>query len=223
MKQAFLYVRFSPRPNAEECLSCEKQAERCRAYCDHQGYEVAGTFSDEAVSGGTLDRPGLSAAIGALAPCSVLVVDAYDRLARDMLICLTIRHRVSERGATIECADGSPSTITPEGELFANILAAFAQYERSRVRLRTSRGIKKRQAAGEWFGRPPIGWMLDPRDSKKLLEHPIEQDAIRKARYMSKRGWASEAIANLLTQTFGPCRGRPWSARTVRSVLKRDS
>jgi hypothetical protein len=35
-----LYARFSPRPNAEECDSVEKQLERCRAYSLGHGYTV---------------------------------------------------------------------------------------------------------------------------------------------------------------------------------------
>jgi hypothetical protein len=31
MPQAVLYAMFSPRPNADECESVEKQHERCRA------------------------------------------------------------------------------------------------------------------------------------------------------------------------------------------------
>jgi len=224
MPAAVIYTRFSPRPNAEECDSCEKQEERCRAYCEHKGYRVVGVHSDEAVTGGVFERPALAAAIDSLGACEggpVLVVDAVDRLARDMLVNLTIRYQVEKAGGRIEYANGTPTSTTPEGKLFSHILAAFAAYERDRVRYATSRGMKRRQANGEWFGRPPVGWMRDPEDSKKLLRCEQEQKALEKIRELSRVGHPSHKIAELLTEEFGQFRGNPWSARTVRKIVAR--
>lgn len=225
MTTAVIYTRFSPRPNAKECDSCEKQEERCRAYCERKGYHVLGAQSDPDTTGGVLERLGLRMAIqqiDAHPEETILVVDATDRLARDMLVSLTIRYQVEKAGGRIEFANGTPVADTPEGRLFSNILAAFAAYERDRIRHATSRGIKRRQANGEWFGKPPCGWQLDPNNSKKLVEHPTEQDAIRRAieidGYLSPK-FSSEQIAKILTQEYGLFRGKPWSARTVRRLL----
>lgn len=220
MKYATIYTRFSPRPGAATCDSCEKQLDRCRAYCHRQNYVVFSYHSDEAISGGVLDRPGLSEALAQLTPGMILVIDSGDRLARDMLVSLTIRHEIEKTGATIEYADGSPNTTTPEGELFTNILAAFAQYERSRISLRTKRGIAKRQANGEWFGKPPVGWMRDLNNSKKLVENQHEQKAMESAKQLHKEGFSSETIALSLTDHYGSFRGNPWSARTIRRFLQ---
>ena len=222
MPAAVIYTRFSPRPNAGECDSCEKQEERCRAYCQRKGYRIGETHADPDTSGGVLDRPGLAAAIEAIGVCeggAVLVVDATDRLARDMLVNLTIRYQVEKAGGRIEYANGTPTSTTPEGKLFSHILAAFAAYERDRVRYATSRGMKRRQANGEWFGRPPVGWMRDPEDSKKLLRCEQEQKALEKMRELSRIGHPSHKIAELLTEEFGPFRSKPWSARTVRKIV----
>ena len=91
-KQAVIYTRFSPSPNAKECDSCEKQAERCLAYCKRKEYGPCQSIFDEKnTTGGTLDRPRLQAAIAAIKPGDVLIVDSSDQLARDMLVNLTIR------------------------------------------------------------------------------------------------------------------------------------
>ncbi len=113
-KQALIYTRFSPRPNAQECDSCEKQEERCRAYCQRQEYEVVAVHSDKAVSGKVFERPALQAVLESLEPDMVLVVDTSDRMARDMLVALTIRHEVDRTGAALEFADGSPTHSTPD-------------------------------------------------------------------------------------------------------------
>ncbi len=221
MKTAIIYTRFSPRPNAAECDSCEKQEERCRKYSWDRGYSVSGWLSDEAISGGFLFRPGLQAAIKQLEPGFVLVVDSSDRLARDMLVNLTIRQQVADAGATIEFADGSPCEDTPEGKLFQNILAAFSAYERDRIRLRTKNGLARKRKNGErTTSKIPIGWKLDPDDPKRLVKYYGEINAIRRMFDLKTQGWTSGEITERL---HGNCRGKPWSARTVRKMLKKHA
>ena len=223
--QAIIYTRFSPRPNARECDSCEKQEERCRAYCEQKGYKVQAVFPDRNESGGILLRPRLMQAVEYLTPNKILVVDSSDRLARDMLVSLTIRHQVEQVGATIEFADGSPPDTTPEGKLFQNILAAFAAYERDRIRLRTKNGLQRKRENGErTTGKIPIGWKKDPKDPKRLVVCEQERRAIKLACCIkAKLGGPSEEIANELTYVLGPCRGNSWSARTVRKLVKRHA
>ena len=221
MKQAIIYSRFSPRPNAEECESCEKQEDRCREYCEQQDYEIVAYHKDKATTGGLLYRPGLDKAINSLRSGMVMVVDRNDRLARDMLVSLTIRHRIDLRDATLEYADGSPGDCTPEGELFQNILAAFAAYERGRIRARLRNWAVQKKERGEWMGRPPIGWMIDPEDSTQLVENDIERQAIVRICDLNLDGYPSGQIANILTNEFGPCRGNPWSDRTVRRLINK--
>jgi len=217
-KQAVIYTRFSPRPNADQCKSCERQEERCRDYCRRHGYEVWTCCSDKDVTGKRLSRPGLNEALDQLGSGMVLVVDSADRLARDMLVALTIRHQVDRAGCQIEFADGSPVTDTPEGELFGNILAAFAGYERARFARRTKAGLAKKLARGEWLGKPPIGHRIDSA-TKRLVDNPEEQAAVAWAAELSQWGMSSDQIAVALTADAGPCRGRPWNGRTIRKLL----
>jgi site-specific DNA recombinase len=218
IKQAIIYCRFSPRPDAETSTSNEKQEERCRAYCARLGYEIVSVSYDRDISGAVLTRPGLSEVIDALAPGMVLVVDTGDRLARDMLIELTIRHYVENEGCTIEYADGTPNCSTPEGKLFRGILSAFSQYDRERFAARTKAGLKKKRDKGEWHGRPPIGFRYDKK-TKKLIENPIEKEAVSYIKNSSQIGYSSQLIANKATSLYGNFRGKPWSARTVRKIL----
>jgi len=224
MTAAVIYTRFSPRPNSQECDSCEKQEERCRAYCRHWGYDpCAVVFNERNASGGTLDRPCLRAAIDSLQQGDVLVVDSVDRLARDMLVTLTIRHEVERAGGRIEYANGTPVNETPEGRLFSNILAAFAAYERDRVRYATSRGMKRRQANGEWFGKPPVGFQLDPGCSTKLIECPDEIAALAVARTLKEKGLTWLSIEEYLNVNWQPFRGGRWKADTIRKALTRET
>ncbi len=223
IKQAIIYCRFSPRPDADACKSNEGQSLRCQRYCESKGMYQNPEFYDRGVSGKTSDRPGLNAAIKVLKPGMILVVDTRDRLARDMLVSLTIHQRVKEKGATIEIADGSPSRETPEGNLMANILDAFAQYERERFARRTKAGLAKKKKNGDWLGKPPIGWEYNKK-TKKLIKCPEEQWAIESVLFWHKaHDIGSEMIAGRLNWKYpNGCRGKPWSARTVRKIIARE-
>jgi len=136
-----------------------------------------------------------------------------------MLVTLTIRHEIERAGGRIEYANGTQINDTPEGKLFGHILAAFAAYERDRVRYATSRGMKRRQANGEWFGKPPIGWMRDPENSKKLIECQEEQRDLRAIDLLWKQRYTSAEIVIWLDRDGRSFRGKPWSARTVRKII----
>ncbi len=221
MRQAIIYCRFSPRPDAKESKSNKHQRIRCNNYCTFKKYDVIHTFEDAAISGKTIDRPQLTVAIESLQPGMVLVVDTRDRLARDMLVSLTIHQQVKDRGATVEVADGSPSRDTPEGNLMANILDAFAQYERERFARRTKAGLAKKRKEGVWLGKPPVGWKLN-KDTKQLEKCPREQDVIVSIMLFHRRGDKSTEIASCLVRQGAACRGKPWSARTVRKIIARE-
>ena len=220
MKQAIIYCRFSPRPDANDCKSNEGQVERCRLFCDKMGYEVFKVCEDRNLSGGIRNRPALNDAIASLVKGMVLVVDRSDRLARDMLILLTIHHQLEIIGCTVEFADGSPMRTSPESKLYSNILGAFAQYEKEKFSLRTKRGLAKKREAGQWLGKPPVGFRLD-HETKQLVEDEHEQEAIGHALYLNDLCVKSIEIANQLDMRYGPFRGKPWSARTVRKIISR--
>jgi DNA invertase Pin-like site-specific DNA recombinase len=217
--KAVIYTRFSPRPNADDCDSAEHQAHRCRVYCDKKDYHVVGEYSDKAISGGILNRPELTKLLSLLPPGAVVVVDRNDRLARDLLINLTIQNEIKKLGGSVEFADGSPLQTNPEGRLFQNILAAFAQFEREKFSERTKNGMARKKAEGVWCGRPPIGW-TKTKGENKLREYEPEQWAIAMIKEKHKQGYTSGEIASLMNKT--PIKpGRPWSARTIRKILAR--
>jgi len=223
-KTAIIYTRFSPRPDADTSKSNEQQEKRCRDYCCKHGYNVSHVCSDSNISGSKMFRPGLSNALFALLsfPKGVLVADSPDRLARDLLVSLTIRKQVEELGCTIEYADGSPSGDEPEAILMQNIMAAFASYERSRYSRRTKAGMARKKADGVWCGRPPIGWKIDS-VSKSLVRNVSEHRVISAIITWSKEKYSSHEIVEFLNNNHWPlCRGRQWNTRTIRRIIERN-
>ena len=219
MPHAVLYARFSPRPNADECDSNHHQLERCKKYCLSKDYYIKGMYWDDSISGKTLIRPGLTNALDALQTGWVLIVDRQDRLARDLLVSLTIHHEVEKRGCTIEFADGSPIRTTPEGKLFQSMLAAFAAFECDKIAERTKIGMARKKAEGVWIGRPPIGYRVA---EGKLCTNESEQHAIKLLLQCYYEKFTPSETASWLNMHNGLLRDKPWTARKVLSVLAKQ-
>ena len=214
MNQAVIYARFSPRPmncpvcqnrmnkivglDAYGCPSCDHvdevgdgergsiqaQLERCREHCRTQDYEVAGEYDDEFISGATVERPGLDAAINALKRGGVLVVHMLDRLSRgDCEQWADIEKRIRDKKARYESASGQ-GTLNPseENDMIRDLVRVFDNYARRMGNRRTSEMMKAHQKAGRRMtpkGKIPFGLMVDPGDPARMVESPVEQETIR--------------------------------------------
>ncbi len=224
--RVYIYTRFSPRPNAKDCDSCEKQEMRCIDFCDQKKWEGDHSlvYQDKDVSGVNVERPNLNALIQDLSEetdrCAV-VIDSPDRLARDLMVGLILRERITRAGGMIIYVDGSPSGDSPEDKFIANMMLALATLERDRVSYRTSRGLKKRQAAGEFFGKPPIGYMRPNGKGTKLVPCTMERKAVIISRRHYLEGWSSIQIAQYIQINLGSFRGGYWKAKTVKKMAKK--
>src|SRR3990172_4558977 len=83
MTRVALYARYSSDQKRE--ASIEDQLRLCRIYAGKQGWTVADSYSDRAVSGASLIRPGIQALLAdALrGRFEVVLAEALDRISRD--------------------------------------------------------------------------------------------------------------------------------------------
>ena len=129
-KRAILYARFSPRKNADECDSVDRQLTALHEYCDEKGIEVMAEFSDEALSGADYDRPGLWDAVAALKRGWILLCRDYQRLARDTTLAMVIEQKIKARGCSLmsmENGDLVDRHEYPSMKLMRTIIQAFAE------------------------------------------------------------------------------------------------
>jgi site-specific DNA recombinase len=224
---AVVYARFSPRPNADECDSVEKQAERCRAYCAGHGYHVIGQHSDKDLSGGRADnRPGLQEAIAlACRRKAVLCVTSLSRFARNTKDAIDLAERLNAAGADLAVIQENVNTRSPMGRFIFTLFSALAQLEREQIAERTSTAMLRHQSNGRRMthaARCPFGKQPDPLDPARLIDHPEEQAAIAAIRAARGRGKGFKAIAALLQSQGLACRGERWHHTTVRAILRRE-
>ena len=221
--RAVIYCRFSPRRHADESESIETQLDYCRAYCERQGFKVAGEYEDRAMSGSEEDRPGLWAALESLKRGDVLVAYKLDRLARDVYLSELIQREAQKRGATIQAVEGGANGDSPEQRMIRQVLQAFAEYERKVIAARTKAAMLRHQAAGRRMSaQAPYGWTADPADPSRWVKAPQEQAIIRRIQSLRSQGQGYRAIARTLETAGVPCRGQGgWYHATVKGILTR--
>lgn len=177
-KLAVLYARFSPRPNAAECESCETQMVDLRAWCQANHYEIAGEFSDHALSGGDdwSSRPGMLDAVTACNRHTVFLVRAYDRLFRDTDKALAFRAMLEAKGVEVRSiTEPGANGDSMNAKLIRFVFLWIAEYQREIIRARTKARMLSHQASGRRMSRkPPWGRRVDPADPARLVRDEEE-------------------------------------------------
>src|SRR5579884_2410382 len=184
--------------------SLEAQAIGLEAFVASQpGHTITHRFVDQA-SGATLDRPGLQAALTAAksGDFDVLLVYRIDRLTRSIVGLMSIVEELEAAGVALRSATEPIDTQGPVGRMLLQLLGIFAEFERSLLIDRITKGFERKAARGEWLGGPgPYGYDLDPA-TKTLIPNTDEAAVVRVIfnKYVSERVGAT-ALANWLNDT----------------------
>ncbi len=157
MMRAVIYARFSTDLQNER--SIDDQTRLCRDYCEKRGLTIAATYEDRARSGASMfGRDGLLAMMdrareGAF---EVVVVEALDRLSRDMEDLAGIHKRLAYAGIELRAVhEGRADTVT------VGLRGLVAQLYREDGAKKVKRGMAGvirdgRHAGGRAYGYRPI-------------------------------------------------------------------
>ena len=178
-----IYTRKSTEHGLEqEFNSLQNQEESCKAYIASQsfnGWQYYKTYSDAAISGGTMERPALKQMLDDMAHGLVNTVVVYkvDRLSRSILDFHNMMKYFEKYNANFVSITQSFDTSTSMGKLTLNMLLSFAQFEREVSSERVRDKIRASKAKGLWMGGAPrLGYNLI---NKKLVVNPTEAEQVR--------------------------------------------
>jgi len=178
-----IYTRKSTEHGLEqEFNSLQNQEESCKAYIASQsfnGWQYYKTYSDAAISGGTMDRPALKQMLDDMAHGLVNTVVVYkvDRLSRSILDFHNMMKYFEKYGANFVSITQSFDTSTSMGKLTLNMLLSFAQFEREVSSERVRDKIRASKAKGLWMGGAPrLGYDLI---NKKLVINQTEAKQVK--------------------------------------------
>lgn len=147
--RTFAYCRVS---TSEQTTENQIHAIRQR------GYELLDSrVISETVSGSVPanERPEFNRLADRLERGDRLVVLKLDRLGRDNIDVQQTIGRLLSAGIEVHCLDlPIVNLASAEGRLMLQMFSAFAEFERNRIRERTSEAIQRRKAQGLPVGRP---------------------------------------------------------------------
>lgn len=98
----------------------------------------------------------------------MLVVLKLDRLGRDNIDVQNTINLLTDKGVKVVCLDLPVADLaSAEGKLMLQMLSAFAEFERNRIRERTKEGLERAKAEGKKPGRPVAHATTDSVQAKK--------------------------------------------------------
>ena len=179
VKRAVIYCRVSTRNQGESGLSLDLQMNRCRSYCEAQGWQIVKEYSDVA-SAKDLLRPEMQKLLLSAnkKEFDVVVSLKLDRLSRVPRDFYNLFEDLGEIDVGLAVVEDNIDTTNAVGRMLVGMLLQFAAFEREI-------GIERTQAAMDQIasegrpggGVPPLGY---DRVDKHFEINPNEAKIIKR-------------------------------------------
>ncbi|MDG1094000.1 MAG: recombinase family protein [Paracoccaceae bacterium] len=179
-----IYTRKSTEEGLEQDFnSLDAQREACAAYIlsqKHEGWaELSERYDDGGFSGGSMERPGLTALLKDVRAgrVDVIVVYKVDRLTRSLADFARMVDVFDEAGVSFVSVTQAFNTTSSMGRLTLNVLLSFAQFEREVTAERIRDKVAASKRKGMWMGGAvPFGYdVVD----KALVVNPKQAASVR--------------------------------------------
>jgi len=153
MKKVAIYARVS---TPDQHL--DNQLIDLRKMAAQRGFEVAREYCDRGISGSKAKRPGLDSMLADArrGEFSVVLVAAFDRIARSTKNFLEIVDELHELGTEFISAREAIDTSGPMGRMFITMVGSIAELERSLIVERIKAGMRRAKIEGRRLGRAPL-------------------------------------------------------------------
>jgi DNA invertase Pin-like site-specific DNA recombinase len=207
--KALGYIRVSTEEQGASGAGLEAQRAAIESACRDRGFELVDVYR-EVASAKSLDRPDLTACLAQLdaGRADALVVAKIDRLSRSLLDFVATMERARKRGWAIVALDLGVDTATASGQLVANVLASFAEFERRLIGERTRTALAVKKAQGVKVGRPRS--LSDEVVARIIADHDSGQSLGAIARALNAEG---------VPTAHG---GSQWHPSTIKRVLESE-
>ena len=207
--RAIAYVRCSSDEQAVSGLGLQAQREAILSEVARRGWTLVAEFEDAGWSAKDMRRPGIKAALDALASgeADALVVARLDRATRSLANLTTLMATAQKQSWALVALDCAVDTSTPTGEAMISMTGVFSQLERRLISERTKAALAVVRAKGEKkLGRPTS---IPPTTAKRIAR-------------MRKRGMTLQAICDTLNGEGVPTArgGALWRPTSLRAVLR---
>lgn len=150
MTNALIYARVSTSEQGESGLGLEVQVARCNSYAERIGASVIDTMQEVQSGKDMVKRPLLRSCLDRLrsGEANTLIVAKLDRLSRSVIDLCSLLEQSEKEGWSLVLLDLGIDTTTPAGRVQAQVIAAFAEYERRLISQRTKDAMKAAKERG---------------------------------------------------------------------------
>ena len=226
--KAAAYCRVSTDSEEQES-SYEAQVNHYTSFIQsHPGWELAGIFADEGLSGTQAKtRPQFNALITACeaGDVNLVITKSISRFARNTLDALNYIRKLKALNIPIIFEKESVNTLEASGELMVTILASIAQQESASISQNVRMGINFGFQEGR--GRVNFSSFLGYRRGDKPGTYeivPAEADVVRRIYRQFLEGYSPKMIADGLMEDgiCTPSGGEKWYPSTVASILENE-
>lgn len=187
----------------------------------HPGWELAGIYTDYAVTGtSTKARTGFNDMMAAARAggIDVILTKSISRFARNTVDLLKAVRELKTLQVAVRFERERIDTSTTDGEVLLTLLASFAQAEAETISESVKWGIRKKYADGIAHSRQPYGYTYQ---EGKLLVNDDEAAVVRLLFANYLEGISPEATATKLNQAgIKPRRGTKFRGNMLRRLLE---
>lgn len=195
---AFLYLRLSRDDNLEgESYSIGNQKKLLTKTAKDMGYTNLVIFTDDGVSGVTMNRPGFNEMMAELdkGHASAVFVKDMSRLGRNYIeVGRLMEEYFPEHNIRLVAISDAIDTDEGENEM-APIKNLFNEWYARDISKKRRISNKIKGNAGEPMGQPPYGYMKDPDDPKHWIVDEEAAAVVRRVYSMTLDGYGTEQIA----------------------------
>lgn len=219
MVRAAIYARVSTEDQAKEGFSLQAQKERLEAFCESQGWEIAGYYIDDGYSGRNTKRPAYNRMMEERDKWDIIVVMKMDRIHRNSKNFMIMMENLERWGKKFASMQESLDTSNAIGRFVVDIIQRIAQLESEQIGERTYMGMRQKAESGNGIlgFEPPFGYRLE---NETLKPEPHEAETVKQIFQWYLSGFAMEKIAMTLNEQREKTRkGNPWTIWSVSRIL----
>lgn len=218
-----VYARFSSDKQSD--ASIDDQVRIARSLIEREGSSSTEIFSDYAISGKDLRRPGVQSLLDAIKAGSfdTLVTESVDRIARDQEDAHHIRKLLRKHGVTLLTVDGTRMEASNNSaHMLYSMKALIAEQYRADLSAKTKRGLEGVAIKGQSTGHNPYGYTSTA--DKQIVIDPERAAVVQRIYDEYDRGAPMLRIAAGLNrdQIPAPRRSQGWAVSTIKSILQSE-
>jgi site-specific DNA recombinase len=228
------YARYST--DRQNPLSTEDQLAKCRQYAQERGWPFLEdeVYTDEEVSGATIDRPGLNSLLSAIdlrpRPFDVLLLEDASRLSRKQAELLNLCERLTFAGVKVHFISQGIDSSDEKFQLLLLARGMIDQLFLSDTAKRVRRGLEGLIRRGLHTGGRCYGYRSRKDDDGTRLEiHEPEAEVVKRIFQMYAGALSLKAIARKLNgegvASPQPQQGRisrSWCPSSIRTILHNE-